>query len=901
MKVISWNSRGVLYRPFKREVKELLCSHKPNVICFMETKVDFGSRALHFMRRYGYTFQFQVPASGLSQESFKEEFWHLHDWKASHAGAWVLMGDLNDVASMEECYLSSSRLQSLEKSLLEDYQQVLYEEELLWFQKTRVDWIASGDRNTSFYHMATMVRQNKNDIGALKIDGEWCMEVDGLKSHVQGYFEGLFARRETFSLLENLSDFQPSIFIEDHLSLTQPTTLEEVRKALFSMKGLKSLGPNGIPALFYQWHWHTIAATFLEFVNQALLTGSFDPSLTKAIVVLILKEDLPDTVQKFRPISLSNVAYKFLSLAGRSTVDNIILTQEAVHSMRHLKAGRGAMVLKIDLHKAFDSIDWDFLRQVLLDFNIPLQLVELIMFLVTSVQLSVLWNVTEKLTQMIQKRVDEKVWKPFKLSRGGVALSHLFYADNLMLFAQASRAQLDVIMDVLNQFSSSSGIPIIHGLHSSKHYEYILEKMQKKLASWKGANMSLAGRKVLVQSVTASILTYTMQSILLPNATCDAIDHLNRDFLWGSNSGVRKPHPLGWRILKGENALWCRVMQAKYLRGRNFMEVGNMVGASFIWRGIVKCRSILQQGVHWRIGSGEKLHCAERIRLFVWLLVRGRVLTNSVRVACHMAPLPLCPRCDSSNETPIHLLRDCFYAKTVWSLLGFAMSEFLTLDSFPWLKKFSTISRAFTFRQAEVSRAILFLSAIWLIWKDRNALVFQNHRSRPQKLCAMIWQYAKYTEIAMSSSSPVKSRLPRWVRWMQPMEGWYKLNSDGSFNVASNSAKLWGLREGLKLCKSLGIARVVAEMDSLVVVRFIIDKRELDNLSVAILMDIRSLMSEFEECILQHVLREGNATADFLASLGHSSPPGRSLLDSPPTSLWPILTGDQLGVSFLRF
>ncbi|GKV18865.1 hypothetical protein SLEP1_g29190 [Rubroshorea leprosula] len=441
---------------------------------------------------------------------------------------------------------------------------------------------------------------------------------------------------------------------------------------------------------------------------------------------------------------------------------------------------------------------------------------------------------------------------------------------------------------------------------------------------------------------------------------------------------------LGWRIGKGDNALWCRVMQAKYLRGRNFMEAGNMVGASFIWRGIVKCRSVLQQGVRWRIGSGEKvcfwqdawvgdaplisssnephalpsllvsetinpdrdwnlellhelvpaeivekiraiplsrnsqledgdfwassmdglftvksayqllqaprnfayhstdswnwiwkLHCAERIRLFVWLLVRGRVLTNSVRFARHMAPSPLCPRCESSNETPIHLLRDCFYAKTVWSLLGFAMSEFFTLDSFPWPKKFSTISRAF--RQAEVSRAILFLSAIWLIWKDRNALVFWNHRSRPQELCVTIWQYAKYTEIAMSSSSPVKSRLPRWVRWMPPMEGWYKLNSDGSFNVTSNS--------GLKLCKSLGIARVVAEMDSLVAVRFIIEKREPDNLSAAILMDIRSLMSEFEECILQHVLREGNAAADFLAPLGHSSPPGRSLLDSPPTGL----------------
>ncbi|GLT48051.1 hypothetical protein SLA2020_216930 [Shorea laevis] len=90
-------------------------------------------------------------------------------------------------------------------------------------------------------------------------------------------------------------------------------------------------------------------------------------------------------------------------------------------------------------------------------------------------------------------------------------------------------------------------------------------------------------------------------------------------------------------------------------------------------------------------------------------------------------------------------------------------------------------------------------------------------------------------------------------------------------------------------------------MDSLVAIRFIIEKRELDNLSAAILMDIRSLMFEFEECILQHVLQQGNVAADFLASLGHSSPPGISLLDSPPTGLWPILTGDQLGVSFLCF
>ncbi|GLU06331.1 hypothetical protein SLE2022_233730 [Rubroshorea leprosula] len=60
--------------------------------------------------------------------------------------------------------------------------------------------------------------------------------------------------------------------------------------------------------------------------------------------------------------------------------------------MHRMKGKKGAMAFKIDLHKAFDSVDWDFLREVLVDFNIPAPLIKLIMFSVTSLQLSVLWN-----------------------------------------------------------------------------------------------------------------------------------------------------------------------------------------------------------------------------------------------------------------------------------------------------------------------------------------------------------------------------------------------------------------------------------------------------------------------------------------------------------------------------
>ncbi|GLT51746.1 hypothetical protein SLA2020_251350 [Shorea laevis] len=155
------------------------------------------------------------------------------------------------------------------------------------------------------------------------------------------------------------------------------------------------------------------------------MDGFFENSLLQAHIVLIPKGENPDAVQKFRPICLLNVAYKVLSkvivnrlrpflqhligpfqnsfLAGRSTTDNIILTQEAVHSMRRMKGRKGALAFKIDLQKAFDSVDWEFLRMVLLDFNIPAPLIRLIMFSVTSLQLSILWN-GEELPPFVPQR-----------------------------------------------------------------------------------------------------------------------------------------------------------------------------------------------------------------------------------------------------------------------------------------------------------------------------------------------------------------------------------------------------------------------------------------------------------------------------------------------------------------
>ncbi|GKU87265.1 hypothetical protein SLEP1_g1695 [Rubroshorea leprosula] len=532
-------------------------------------------------------------------------------------------------------YAISHFLQNLEVELLDEYHRALHAEELFWCQKSRQDWIASGDRNTNFYHASTIIRRGRNKISALKIGDSWVHDPADLKQHVHDFFKSLFSHKDTQPPSQSYLNLQPCLTDDDSLSLLAPISMDEVKATLFSMKGLKSPGPDGIQPIFYQKHWAVVSGTLLSFVNQALTDGYFDTSLLQAHITLIPKGESPDIIQKFRPICLLNVAYKVLSkvivnrlrphlqsligpfqnsfLAGRSTTDNIILTQEAIHSMRRMKGRIGAATFKIDLHKAFDSISWDFLLEVLVDFNIPAPLIRLIMFSISSLKLSVLWNgnelpyfqpqhglrqgdplspylfimAMEKLSHMILSQVQTGSWKPFKVSRGGLALSHLFFANDLMLFCQASQTQIAMVMDCLSEFSGRSGleinlaksklyispniqsnvanalsslcgipltcnlgvylgVPIIHGRSTAATYKYIVEKIQIKLASWKQSLLSFASRRILVQSVTSSIPTYSMQSVLLPKSTCDAIDSLNRKFLWGSDSNSAKLHLVSW-------------------------------------------------------------------------------------------------------------------------------------------------------------------------------------------------------------------------------------------------------------------------------------------------------------------------------------------------------------------
>lgn len=78
--------------------------------------------------------------------------------------------------------------------LREELQSTLHQEELIWYQHSREEWITSGDCNTKYYHTATSVKKNKVKINSLRTEsGEWISEKDLLIDHVRTHFEQLFS------------------------------------------------------------------------------------------------------------------------------------------------------------------------------------------------------------------------------------------------------------------------------------------------------------------------------------------------------------------------------------------------------------------------------------------------------------------------------------------------------------------------------------------------------------------------------------------------------------------------------------------------------------------------------------------------------------------------------------
>ncbi|WCJ31242.1 DNAse I-like superfamily protein [Euphorbia peplus] len=403
---------------------------------------------------------------------------------------------LNKLKAIQYALEISTSLSLLETEahLLQELETTLTNEEDLWNQKSRSKWIQEGDHNTSFFYNSTIARRRGNLITGLKLDGvNLCTDDAILQRAAVSFYKELFSDDNNSNILFEDQRQLPRLN-DDCLGLLGglPSD-EEITSALFDMSPWKAPGIDGMQTGVYQRHWSIMRSTVCSFIKKTFREGFFDDELNKTLIVLIPKKSKPDLFGDLRPISVCNVLYKIITkiianrlkphmpklvqpqqtsfVAGKNITENIIIAQEAIHSMSK-KTGRfGWMALKVDLEKAYDRLRWDFIEDTLLKFGLPDNVVRLFMFCISSSSFQILWNGSptdsfrptrgirqgdplspyifvlcmERLGHQIEGNCTLDLWKPLTFGSNNLGLSHLFFADDLLLFAQATTTQARMI------------------------------------------------------------------------------------------------------------------------------------------------------------------------------------------------------------------------------------------------------------------------------------------------------------------------------------------------------------------------------------------------------------------------------------------------------------------------
>ncbi|GKA46798.1 RNA-directed DNA polymerase, eukaryota [Tanacetum coccineum] len=278
-------------------------------------------------------------------------------------------------------------------------------------QKAKIKWSIEGDENSNFFHGILNKKRNQMNIRGITIDGVWKEQPNDVKQEFLSHFQDRFAKPS--ERRANIDMRFPKTISEDQSQdLEREVSKQEIKTAVWGCGTDKSPGPDGFSFGFYRHFWPVIEHDVYMAVNHFFIHGEIPPGCNSSFIALIPKVPDANLVKDFRPISLIGSIYKIIAkilsnrlvnvlgdivnevqsafIAERQMLDGPFILNEILQWCTKKK--KKTLIFKVDFEKAFDSIRWDFLDDVLKEFGFRCKWRNWIQSCLTSSKGSILVN-----------------------------------------------------------------------------------------------------------------------------------------------------------------------------------------------------------------------------------------------------------------------------------------------------------------------------------------------------------------------------------------------------------------------------------------------------------------------------------------------------------------------------
>ncbi|KAK4384147.1 hypothetical protein Sango_3087400 [Sesamum angolense] len=278
-------------------------------------------------------------------------------------------------------------------------------------QRAKLRWLKHGDQSSKvFFRKINSSRVKQRVFQITTARGELLTTQHDVTQEFISYFQNLLGGSTTHRLLD-LGFLRPAlkhtITTAEASLLVAPVTQSEVREAFFDIDVESAPGPDGFTSAFYRAAWPIVGQTLIPKVN------------------------MPTYVSDYRPISVNAF------VPGRSISDNILLAQELLAGYNQTRLPERC-TLKVDIQKAYDSVEWDFMVEVLKLFNFPHQFITLIEKCISTASFSVSLNglkVNPAKSQIILSRAvqqqRQQILEHLGFQEGSLPIKYLGVLKNL--------------------------------------------------------------------------------------------------------------------------------------------------------------------------------------------------------------------------------------------------------------------------------------------------------------------------------------------------------------------------------------------------------------------------------------------------------------------------------------